>query len=50
MSAVHLEKDNLTALSYLVKIGGTHAAKVLTSIAKEIWDFLFKKQSKIAAD
>ena len=49
MSAVHLQMDNMTALSYLVRMGGTHS-KELTSIAKEIWDFLLKKQIKITAE
>ncbi len=49
MTAVHLQMDNMTALSYLVRMGGTNS-KELTSIAKEIWDFLLKKQIKITAE
>ena len=49
MTAVHLQMDNMTALSYLVRMGGTNS-KELTSIAKDIWDFLLKKQMKITAE
>ena len=49
MSAVHLQMDNMTVLSYLLRMGGTRS-KELTSIAKEIWDFLLKKQIRIIAE
>ena len=32
---IHLQMDNMTVLSYIAKMGGTHK-KVLSNLAKEI--------------
>ena len=39
VTAIHLKIDNMTALSNLVKMGGTHSQELL-QVAKEIWDCL----------
>ena len=49
LKSVHIQMDNMTALSYLVKMGGTHSRE-LTSLAKEIWDFLLSEQITITAE
>ena len=41
--------DNITAPSYLMKIGGTKSQE-LTAISKEIWQYLLKWKIKIAAE
>jgi len=41
--------DNIVALSYLVKMGGTQS-EALSSLSKEIWDFLLTKQITITAE
>ena len=38
---IHLQVDNMVALTYLLKMGGTHNLK-LVHLAKEIWDHLLK--------
>ena len=43
VTAIHIQIDNMTVLSYLVKRGagggGTRSPKLL-QVAKEIWDYL----------
>ena len=46
--SVHIEVDNQTALSYLLKMGGTKSQELL-KVSKEIWDYLFKHQIIITA-
>ena len=41
--------DNKIALSYLVKMGGTHN-KDLLGLSKQIWDYLQSKKITITAD
>ena len=38
--AIHIQVDNLTALSYLLKMGGTKNPNLMQQISKEIWEFL----------
>ena len=38
--AVNLKTDNVTALTYLVKMGGGTRSKDLLGIAKELWGYL----------
>jgi hypothetical protein len=47
-STYHIWIDNQTALSYLVKMGGTKS-KQLTEISKRIWAFLLEKEITLTA-
>ena len=49
---IHLQIDNMTALSYLVKMGGGGGTRnqELIQISKEIWDFLLSRQITITAE
>ena len=44
--SVHIRMDNMTALSYLMKMGGTKNQE-LTAISKEIWQYLLKRKITI---
>ena len=44
--SVHIRMDNMTALSYLMKMGGTKNQE-LTAISKEIWQYLLKQKMTI---
>ena len=46
---VHLQVDNMTALSYVAKMGGTKC-HVLVVIAKRIWEFLTSRQIMITVE
>ena len=45
---VHLVMDNMTALHYLIRKGGTKSM-VLTEISKRIWEFLYQQGTMITA-
>ena len=47
--SVHIQVDNQTDLSYLLKMGGTKSQELLR-ISKEIWDYLFKHQIMITTE
>ncbi|XP_057302862.1 uncharacterized protein LOC130637025 [Hydractinia symbiolongicarpus] len=47
-ASVHIQTDNMTALSYLLKMGGTKNLTMI-KIAKEIWDFLLLHKIMITA-
>ena len=47
--ATQLQIDNKTALSYLLKMGGTHN-KELLHISKSIWSYLLSKQIAMSAE
>ena len=47
--SIHLQMDNVIALSHLVKMGGTHN-KVLSNISKQIWDYLLAKGITITTE
>ena len=47
--AIHMQIGNKTALSYLLKMGGTHN-KELLHISKSIWNYLLSKQITISAE
>ena len=47
--SVHIRMDNMTALSYLMKMGGTKNQE-LTAISKEIWQYLLKRKITITAE
>ena len=49
MSAVHIQVDNMTALSYLLKMGGTKNPELM-QISKEIWEFLLGQGITITAE
>ena len=53
VTAIHLQIDNMTALSYLVKIGGrgrgTRSPELL-QVAKEIWDYLLANGIAVTAE
>ena len=48
MSAIHIELDNMTSLSYLLKMGGTKNPELI-QISKEIWEFLLVQGITITA-
>ena len=45
----HFQIDNMSALSYLMKIGGTQN-KEMTAISKEIWEFALSKEIMLTAE
>ena len=47
--SVHLQIDNFTALSHLVKMGGTKSAE-LNKISKEIWEYLILNEITLTAE
>ena len=47
--SVHIQVDSQTALSHLLKIGGTKSQELLR-VSKEIWDYLLKHQIMITAE
>ena len=47
--SVYMRVDNQTALSYLLKMGGTKNQELL-KVSKEIWDYLLKHQIMITAE
>ena len=49
VTAIHLQIDNMTALSYLVKMVGTRSPKLL-QVAKEIWDYLLANGIAVTAE
>ena len=48
LKLVHIYMDNMTALHYLIKKGGTKSV-ALTSITKRIWEFLQQQGTTITA-
>lgn len=46
---VHFQMGNIVALSYLKKGGRTHN-KILSNLAKEIWDYLLASSTKITME
>ena len=49
VTAIHLQIDNMTALSYLAKMRGTRSQELL-QVAKEIWDYLLANQIAVTAE
>ena len=49
LTAIHLQIDNMTALSYLVKMGGTRSPELL-QVAKEIWTYLLANGIAVTAE
>ena len=49
VTAIHLQIDNMTTLSYLVKMGGTRSPELL-QVAKEIWDYLLANRIAVTAE
>ena len=49
VTAIHLQIDNMTALSYLVKMGETHSPELL-QVAKEIRDYLLANGIAVTAE
>ena len=47
--AIHLQIDNKTVLSYVLKMGGTHNRELL-HISKSIWSYLLSKQTAMSAE
>ena len=47
--AIHLQIDNKTALTYRLKMGGTHNRELL-HISKSIWSYLLSKQIAMPAE
>lgn len=46
---IHFQIDNKTALSYLVKMGGT-ASPITNKLAKQIWEIFLKKKISFTAE
>ena len=49
MKYVHFQIDNMTALSYLMKMGGT-VNREMIPLSKEIWNFAISKEITITAE
>ena len=49
VKAIHLQVDNIVALTYLMKIGGTQNLKMV-ELAIEIWEYLLKWGITITAE
>ena len=49
MSALHIQVDNMTALSYLLKMERAKNLE-LVQISKKIWEFLFRQGNTITAE
>ena len=49
LKSVHLRRDNMTALSYLLNMRGTQN-KHLIEILKETWGYLIKKKIHLTAE
>ena len=49
VKSVHIQMDSIVALTYLVKMGGTHSEK-LSLLSKEIWEYLLKQGITITAE
>ena len=47
--SIHIQMDNITALCYLKKMGGTRC-QILTEISKEIWKYLLDHQITITVE
>ena len=48
VSSIHLRVDNLTALSYLLNMGGTQSEQLI-KISKQILSYLLEKQICLTA-
>ena len=48
-ASVHMRIDNTSALSYIVKMGGTQSLPMLT-VAKRIWQYLLEHEITITAE
>ena len=49
LNSIHIQMDNMTALSYLVKMGGTNNQE-LVRISKQIWNYLISKGITLTAE
>ena len=49
VTLIHLQIDNITALSYLQKMGGTKSPELL-EISKQIWEYLISRQIMITTE
>ena len=49
VKSIHIKTDNMTALSYLIKKGGTKC-QVLTEISKKIWEYLIRHGITVTAE
>ena len=49
VNSIHLQIDNMAALSYLLKMGGTHSMELIQT-SKEIWDYLHQHKITITAE
>ena len=48
-NAIYIQTDNTTALSYLLKMGGT-TEKTFLDLNRDIWKYLILKQITITAE
>ena len=49
ISGIHIQADNMTAFSYLLKMGGAKNPELM-QISKEIWEFLLGQEITITAE
>lgn len=49
VKAIRVQMDNMTALSYLMKMGGTHS-NTLIDLTKEIWELMLSKGITVTAE
>ena len=49
LNSIHIQMDNMVALTYLVKMGGTNN-HILVKLTKQIWDFLISRGIILTAE
>ena len=49
VTSIYLQMDNMTALSYIAKMGGTKNSQLI-AISQEIWNYLIKKNITISLE
>ena len=50
IKSIHFQVDNMSALSYLMKMGGVTQNKEMIAISKEIWEYALSKGIMITAE
>ena len=48
-NSIHMKIDNMTALSYIIKMGGKNNQQ-MNKISKQIWEFMMSRKCKLTAE
>jgi len=48
-NSIHMKIDNVTALSYIIKMGGKNNQQ-MNKISKQIWEFMMSRKCKLTAE